>query len=109
KIIAAEPADSPLLNGGKAGPHKIQGIGANFIPDILNKEIIDEIIPVPYDEALTAARTLAATEGTLVGISSGAALYAAGIMAKKEENAGKNIVVLLPDTGERYLSTELFA
>ena len=109
KIIAAEPADSPLLNGGKAGPHKIQGIGANFIPDILNKEIIDEIIPVPYDEALTAARTLAATEGTLVGISSGAALYAAGIMAKKEENTGKNIVVLLPDTGERYLSTELFA
>ena len=109
KIIAAEPADSPLLSGGKAGPHKIQGIGANFIPDILNKEIIDEIIPVPYDEALTAARTLAATEGTLVGISSGAALYAAGIMAKKEENAGKNIVVLLPDTGERYLSTELFA
>lgn len=109
KIIAAEPADSPLLSDGKAGPHKIQGIGANFIPDILNKEIIDEIIPVPYDEALTAARTLAATEGTLVGISSGAALYAAGIMAKKEENAGKNIVVLLPDTGERYLSTELFA
>lgn len=109
KVIAAEPADSPLLSSGKSGPHKIQGIGANFIPDTLDKEIIDEIIPVPYEEALTAARTLAATEGTLVGISSGAALYAAVVAAKKSENEGKNVVVLLPDTGERYLSTELFA
>ncbi len=109
RIIAAEPADSPLLSGGTAAPHKIQGIGANFLPDTLDKSVIDEIIPVPYEEALSAARALAATEGALVGISSGAAIFAAGIIARKPENNGKNIVVLLPDTGERYLSTELFA
>ncbi len=109
KIIGAEPLESPLLSKGCAGPHKIQGIGANFVPDILDKTIITEIVPVPSDSAIQTARFLAKAEGTLVGISSGAALYAAEIIAKRPENEGKNIVVLLPDTGERYLSTELFA
>ena len=109
KIVAVEPASSPVLSEGKAGPHKIQGIGAGFIPDTLNTKIYDEIITVENEEAFAAGRAFAHTEGILVGISSGAALYAAEILAKRPENAGKNIVVLLPDTGERYLSTALFA
>ncbi|MBQ7291751.1 MAG: cysteine synthase A [Clostridia bacterium] len=108
KIVAVEPYDSPLLSSGKAGAHKIQGIGANFVPKALDTGIYDEIITVKTEEAYAAARALAKKEGVLAGISSGAALYAASILASKPENAGKNIVVLLPDTGDRYLSTELF-
>lgn len=108
KIIAVEPEDSPVISGGNPGPHKIQGIGAGFIPDTLNKSVLDEIFRVKNEEAFSAARKLAATEGLLVGISSGAALHAATEIAKRPENKGKNIVVLLPDTGERYLSTTLF-
>lgn len=108
KIVAVEPIDSPVLSGGTPGPHKIQGIGAGFIPDILNMSVIDEIIKVRSEDAFDAARKLAKTEGLLAGISSGAALHAATEMAKLPENKGKNIVVLLPDTGERYLSTALF-
>ena len=108
KIIAVEPADSPVLSGGTAGAHGLQGIGAGFVPEVLNTEIYDEIITVTSDEAYKASRELAKREGVLVGISSGAALHAAIEIAKREENAGKTIVVLLPDTGDRYLSTELF-
>jgi cysteine synthase A len=108
KIIAVEPADSPVLSGGKAGPHKIQGIGAGFVPAILNRSIIDEVIPVAHTDAGDTARRLAREEGILVGISSGAAFSAALAVAKRREAAGKTIVVLLPDTGERYLSTWLF-
>ena len=108
RIVAVEPADSPLLSGGKAGPHGLQGIGANFIPGVLNTAVYDEIIPVTTQEAYAAGRMLGKTEGILVGISSGAALHAAIALAKKEENAGKTIVVLLPDTGDRYLSTDMF-
>lgn len=108
KIVAVEPADSPLLSKGRAGAHGIQGIGANFVPDNLDTEIYDEVMAVATEDAYSAARELARSEGVLVGISSGAALYAATELAKREENKGKNIVVLLPDTGERYLSTELF-
>lgn len=108
KIVAVEPIDSPVLSGGNPGPHKLQGIGAGFIPDILNMNIIDEIIKVRNEDAFDVARKLAKTEGLLAGISSGAALYAATELAKLPENKGKNIVVLLPDTGERYLSTPLF-
>lgn len=108
KIVAVEPFDSQVLSGAKPGPHKIQGIGAGFIPTVLNMKILDQIIPVKTEEAFAAARQLAQTEGVLVGISSAAALFAATELAKKEENRGKNIVVLFPDTGERYLSTPLF-
>jgi len=108
RIIAVEPEDSPVLSGGSPGPHKIQGIGAGFIPDILNKDVIDEIFKVKNEEAFAAARRLAGTEGLLVGISSGAALHAATEVAGRPENKSKNIIVLLPDTGERYLSTTLF-
>ncbi len=108
KIVAVEPADSPVLSGGKPGPHKIQGIGAGFVPDILNKSVIDEIITVKNEDALQTGRNLARTEGLIVGISSGAAVYAALQLAQREENRGKRIVVILPDTGERYLSTLLY-
>lgn len=108
KIIAVEPADSPILSEGRKGPHKIQGIGAGFIPEVLNTKIYDEIITVTNDNAFAIGKVLAKTEGLLVGISSGAALWAATQIAKRPENAGKTIVALLPDTGERYLSTALF-
>ena len=109
KVVAVEPATSPVLSGGKAGPHKIQGIGAGFVPDTLNTDIYDEILPVQNEDAFATGRALARSEGVLVGISSGAAVWAAIQLAKRPENAGKNIVVLLPDTGDRYLSTPLFA
>lgn len=109
KIVAVEPASSPVLSKGTAGPHKIQGIGAGFVPDILNTSIYDEIIPVENDDAFAVGREIAHTEGLLVGISSGAAVWAASQLAKRPENQGKKIVVLLPDTGERYLSTPMFA
>jgi len=108
RIVAVEPAGSPVLSEGKAGPHKIQGIGAGFIPKILDTSLIDQIIPVTDEDAMRTSRELSATEGLLVGISSGAAAFAAQEIAKDEANQGKRIVVLLPDTGERYLSTELF-
>ena len=109
KVVAVEPATSPVLSGGKAGPHKIQGIGAGFVPDTLNTDIYDEILPVQNEDAFAAGRALARSEGVLVGISSGAAVFAAAQLAKRPENAGKVIVALLPDTGERYLSTPMFA
>ena len=109
KIVVVEPADSPVLSEGRAGAHKIQGIGAGFVPAVLNTNVYDEIITVKNEDAFAAAREVAAVEGLLVGISSGAALWAATELAKRPENAGKNIVVVLPDTGERYLSTALFA
>ncbi len=108
QIVAVEPAASPLLSGGSAASHGLMGIGANFIPDLLNRELIDRILPVTEQEAYNAARELGRTEGLLVGISSGAALHAAQVLARQPENTGKNIVVLLPDTGERYLSTAMF-
>lgn len=108
KVIAVEPKGSPVLSEGKAGAHKIQGIGAGFVPDTLNTKVYDEIVTIENEEAFEAAREIAKAEGVLVGISSGAALYAAEKIAKRPENKGKNIVVLLPDTGDRYLSTELF-
>lgn len=109
KIVAAEPASSPVLSGGKAGPHKIQGIGAGFIPKTLNTKIYDEIITVENDDAFKTGKEIAQNEGVLVGISSGAAVWAAAELAKRPENKGKIIVALLPDTGERYLSTPMFS
>lgn len=109
KVVAVEPKDSPVLSGGKAGAHGLQGIGANFVPSLLNTEIYDEIIAVSTDEAYEMSRLIGKKEGVLVGISSGAAAYAAVSLARRPENMGKNIVVLLPDTGDRYLSTDLFA
>ena len=108
KIIAVEPADSPVLSGGKPGPHKIQGIGAGFIPAVFNPDVVDEIFKVKNEDAFAAGRELARTEGLLAGISSGAAIYAAVQIAKRPENKGKVVVVILPDTGERYLSTPLY-
>jgi len=109
KIVAVEPADSPVLSGGAPGPHKIQGIGAGFIPKNYNSDVVDEILQVSNDNAILTSRQLAQQEGLLVGISSGAATYAATLLAQRPENKGKNIVALLPDTGERYLSTLLYA
>ena len=109
KIVAVEPDESPVLSTGKAGPHKIQGIGAGFVPGTYNGSVIDEIFRVPSDEAIRTSRQLAVKEGLLVGISSGAAVYAATQLALRPENKGKKIVALLPDTGERYLSTMLYA
>ncbi|MBC5649521.1 cysteine synthase A [Christensenella tenuis] len=109
RVVAVEPADSPVLSQGKAGPHKIQGIGAGFVPEILDTTVIDEIITVENEQAFEASRMAAKTEGLLVGISSGAALHAAAQIAKRPENKGKTVIALLPDTGERYLSTALFS
>ena len=108
KVVAVEPAGSPVLSGGKPGPHKIQGIGAGFVPEVLDMSVIDEIIPVSNEDAFDAAREIAKSDGLLVGISSGSVIHAAKLLAQREENRNKNIVVLLPDTGERYLSTSLF-
>lgn len=109
KIVAVEPATSPVLSQGTAGAHKIQGIGAGFVPDVLNTKVYDEVLPIENDDAFEEGRKFAKSEGILVGISSGAALKAATILAERPENAGKNIVVLLPDSGDRYLSTALFS
>lgn len=109
KVIAVEPASSPVLNGGQSGPHKIQGIGAGFVPKTYNSDLIDEVLDIENDDAIRTGRELARTEGLLVGISSGAAVFGALQIASRPENAGKKIVALLPDTGERYLSTVLFA
>ena len=108
KIVAVEPAGSPVLSGGKPGPHQLQGIGAGFVPKTYDASVVDEVIPVGDDDAIRTSRELTATEGMLVGISSGAAAWAATQLARRPENQGKNIVVLLPDTGERYLSTVLY-
>ena len=109
RVVAVEPAGSPVLSKGVSGPHKIQGIGAGFVPDTLNTHVYDEIIPVENEDAFATGREIAHKEGVLVGISSGAAVYAASLLAKRPENAGKVIVALLPDTGDRYLSTPMFA
>ncbi len=108
QIVAVEPKDSPILSGGKPGPHKIQGIGAGFVPDVLNTSLYGEVITISNDEAITAAKALAKTEGLLVGISAGANIHAASLIAQRPENRGKTIVTILCDTAERYLSTPLF-
>lgn len=108
RVVAVEPADSPVLSGGKPGPHKLQGIGAGFVPSILNTQIYDEVITVTTEQAFSTGRAISHSEGILVGITSGAALYAASVLAKRPENAGKTIVALLPDSGDRYLSTPMF-
>ena len=108
KIVAVEPETSPVLSKGEAGPHKIQGIGANFVPAILDRDVYDEVITINNEDCFTEGKRFALSEGVIVGISSGAALKAATILASRPENAGKNIVVLLPDSGDRYLSTPLF-
>ena len=109
KIVAVEPATSPVLSTGKSGSHKIQGIGAGFVPKVLNTDVYDEILPIENEDAFAEGKTFAVSEGILVGISSGAALKAAQILAARPENKGKTIVALLPDSGDRYLSTPLFA
>ena len=109
QVVAVEPSDSPVLSGGQAGPHKLQGIGAGFVPEVLNTSVYDEVFPVTSEEAYAGGRLMGRSEGVLVGISSGAALHAAIEVAKRPENEGKTIVVLLPDTGDRYLSTPMFA
>ena len=109
KVIAVEPKSSPVLNGGQSGPHKIQGIGAGFVPKNYDNNVIDEVFDVENDDAIRTSREVAQQEGVLVGISAGAALFAATQIAKRPENKGKKVVVLLPDTGERYLSTVLYA
>jgi cysteine synthase len=109
QIIAVEPVDSPILNGGKPGPHKIQGIGANFVPEVLDTTVYDEVIDVSFDDSIDLAKRLAAEEGILAGISSGAVIWAAREVAKRPENAGKTIVAIVADTGERYISTPLWA
>lgn len=108
QVVAVEPSDSPVLSGGQAGPHKLQGIGAGFVPEVLNTQVYDEVFPVTTEEAYAGGRLMGRSEGVLVGISSGAALHAAIEVAKRPENEGKTIVVLLPDTGDRYLSTPMF-
>ena len=109
QVVAVEPVDSPILNGGQAGPHKIQGLGANFVPDILNRDVYDEVFDVTLDDSIRVARALGTDEGILAGISGGAAVHAALEVAKRPENAGKKIVVIVPDFGERYFSTVLYA
>jgi cysteine synthase A len=109
KVIAVEPLDSPILNGGNPGPHKIQGIGANFVPEVLDRTVYDEVIDVSFDDSIATAKRLAAEEGILAGISSGAIVWAANQVAQRPENAGKTIVAIIPDTGERYISTALWA
>ena len=108
RVVAVEPSESPVLSGGKPGAHKIQGIGANFVPSVLDRDLVDEVLPIPGDDACAAARDLAVREGLLVGISSGAAARAAALLAARAENRDKTIVAVLPDTGERYLSTGVF-
>jgi cysteine synthase A len=109
QVVGVEPLDSPILNGGNPGPHKIQGIGANFVPNVLDRNVYDEVIDVSFDDSIATAKRLAAEEGILAGISSGASVWAAIQVAQRPENAGKTVVAIVPDTGERYISTALWA